>query len=87
LHASSRLGKNNTCLVLSNLILEEDGSYNCKGVKLALPERYNLILLEIEAIVNLFNFGKGSAQLDAKLAALREVVPIDFPYAITTHKS
>lgn len=83
---TSALGKNNDILQIKSIVnLTEQ--YIINGVSAALPHQYVEIEKEIEAIVNSFKKSTGSSFLKDRLKELREIALIDFPYAITTHKS
>lgn len=98
LYASSKLGKNNALVEINTIESSFGGNYivttkpdgddlGIHKVEVALPVQYKKIEQQIEAIVEQFNAGFGSDILADQLAALRTIVPIDFPYAISTHKS
>ncbi len=97
LYANSKLGNNNTLAVIKTVEVlpgvgtllvstePEDGTEY--KVEVALPDRYVLIKQRIEAIVKLFQSDQGNEAYERELKTLRSIVEIDFPYAITTHKS
>ncbi len=63
----------------------EDGT--AVKVNVALPEDYATVAKQIESIVALFKKELGSKVLEIELNALRAIVPVDFIYSVTTHKS
>lgn len=98
LYASSKLGKNNALVKINtiepsfggNLLVttEPDGDdLGIHKVEVALPAQYKKIEQQIENTVKQFNAGFGSDILADQLTALRAIVFIDFPYAVSTHKS
>lgn len=96
LYASSKLGKNNTLIKIATLEVSMSGNYivtsepkdgGCFRVEVALPAQYEIIEQKIERIVNEFKNNAGSEILADELEVLRSIVPIDWPYAISTHKS
>jgi hypothetical protein len=97
LYANSKLGNNNTLAVIKTvealpgvgtlLVSTEPEDGTKYKVEVALPDRYVLIKQRIEAIVKLFQSDQGNEAYERELKTLRSIVEIDFPYAITTHKS
>jgi hypothetical protein len=98
LYASSKLGKNNSLIQIAAIKPSAGGNYIVTAepladdlgtfqVEVALPNQYKRVEQQIEAIVNQFKIGFGTDIQADQLAALRAIVPIDFPYAISTHKS
>lgn len=98
LYASSKLGKNNALVEIraiepsfgSNYIVTtkpDNDDLGIHKVEVALPAQYKNIERQIERLVEQFKIGLGTEFLADQLAALRAIVPIDFPYAISTHKS
>jgi hypothetical protein len=87
LYASSTLGKNNAVATIETLRLNTEGRYIINGVEAVLRSDYTEVTAKIEAIVNEFQEDRGSEFLASELELLRAIVPVDFPYAITTHKS
>lgn len=95
LYASSKLGKNNCIAQVSAIELNSAGNYvistepndgtNYK-VEVALPSQYTKIEKHIESLVAQFKAGLGSEAMSDELKFLRAIVPIDFPYAVSTHK-
>lgn len=92
LYANSKLGKNNTLAEIATIEPSKLGfivtaKLGLGKVEVALPKQYEYIQQQIEALVKAFNAGFGNEALESELEFLRAIVPIDFPYAITTHKS
>lgn len=97
LYATSKLGYNNTLAVVKTV--EKAGQYGTLlittepedgteyKVEVALPEAYDRIKKRIEGVVKLFQDGAGNEAYEKELKMLRSIVEIDYPYAITTHKS
>lgn len=96
LYSSSKLGKNNCLIKIATLEVSMSGNYIVTSepkdgtyfkVEVALPTQYEIIEHKIERIVNEFKNNAGSDALADELEVLRSIVPIDWPYAISTHKS
>jgi hypothetical protein len=97
LYQSSKLGKNNAVVTIAtiedsvggNYIVTseptEDGTFH--KVEVALPFQYENVERQMNAIIAQFNAGNGNEFLADELEVLRSIVPIDFPYSVTTHKS
>jgi hypothetical protein len=97
LYTSSKLGKNNTLAEIATIepsklgfiiTTKPDGDdLGIHKVEVALPIQYESITRQIDALVKSFSSGFGNGALEAELKMLRAIVPVDFPYSITTHKS
>jgi hypothetical protein len=97
LYQSSKLGKNNAVVTIAtiedsirgNYIVTseptEDGTFH--KVEVALPFQYESVERQMDAIIAQFNAGNGNEFLADELEFLRSIVPVDFPYSVTTHKS
>lgn len=85
---SCLLGKNNAIIEVKQVEKLANQHYKINGhTECALPNEYEKVKTQISGIVKLFNENLGSELLANELEFLRAVVLIDFPYAITTHKS
>ena len=96
LYKNSELGHNNQVITL-NLLINDSNKYGFTCVsesgrkyEVCLPEQYVKVTKRIENIVSQFidnATGSESELLADELEFLREIVPIDYPFAMTTHKS
>lgn len=94
---TSPLGKNNTLakVLSSELTRQADGiSYYILTVRpdsprtaAALPNQYKLIEKRIGQLVTMFQDKIAGEGEEIELDHLRSIVPIDYPYAMTSHRS
>ena len=93
LYKNTELGHNNQVIEL-NLVINESNKYGYRCTaksgrkyEVCLPSQYTRVTKAIESIVVQFQNNTGNDLLADELEYLREIVPIDFPFAMTTHKS
>jgi len=96
LSQSCKLGKNNTIVLIDTIEASTFGSIvttkpqgdgTTYRVEVALPDQYAKVSDLIDQVVSRFNDGSGSEADADFLEVLRAVVPVDYVYAMTGHKS
>jgi len=93
---SCMLGKNNTIVLINTIepstygsivTTKPQGDGTIYRVEVALPDQYATVSELIDQVVSRFNDGSASELEADYLEELRSVVPIDYVYAMTGHKS